>query len=309
MKKDIFVALSTFARQGDEPKKILNKSGYSYEVNSLNRRLVEDEVIELGKGYKAIVAGLEPYSRQVLTQLDGLKCISRCGVGVDNIDLETAKEKNVIVCNTPDVVVQPVAELTLAMMFDLVKHLTRHTKLLQAGQWEKIPGNLLANMDIGILGLGRIGKRVAECLSLLGVNVYAYDIEPDHTWLKEHNVKLVSLEELLKVSDILSIHIATRKDNPFQLGANEFKRMKEGAFLVNVSRGDLVDEAELFKNLNNGRLSGAALDVYQQEPYDGPLCKLDNVVLTPHLATLTQESRIQMEAEAVRNALKVLKQL
>lgn len=307
MSKKIFVALSTFAEYSNSPLELLEKSGFDFSVNTLGKRLVREEIISLGKEAEGIIAGVEPYDDFVLERLPKLKCISRCGVGTDNIDLKKAAERGVVVRNTPDVVIQPVVELTVAMIFDLMRRLSYHTGILKSRQWKKKAGNLLLGKKIGILGLGRIGKRVAETMIKLGNEVYGSDINPDADWATGCGVRIVSFEELLAISDVLSIHANYIKDKPLLIGNREMALMKEGAFLINVSRGQLVDEEALYTVLKTGHLAGAALDVFPQEPYTGKLCELDNVVLTPHVATLTVESRTQMEVESVENLLNYLK--
>jgi D-3-phosphoglycerate dehydrogenase len=309
VKKKIFVALSTFAEHGSSPLELLERSGFDFSVNTLGKRLIREEIVELGKDAEGIVAGVEPYDDFVIDRLPRLRCISRCGVGIDNIDSKKASEKKIIIKNTPDVVIQPVVELTVAMTFDLMRKLSYHTGLLRAKRWHKEAGNLLFGKTVGVLGLGRIGKKVAEVMRTLGTEVYGADLRPDRTWADHAGVKIVSLAELLRISDILTIHLSSIKEKPFQLGADEIAAMKAGAFLINVSRGQMVDETALYDALKNGRLAGAALDVFPNEPYIGKLCELDNIVMTPHIATLTKESRVQMEEEAVRNAIDCLQTL
>jgi len=303
VKPKVLVALSTFAEFGDAPLKLLNESGLDYSLNNLGRRLVRDEIIEMGKDCEGIVAGVESYDDYVLDHLSKLRCISRCGVGTDNISLEKAKEKGIVIRNTPDVVILPVVELTIAMIFDLLRRLTYHTQLLRSKQWQKTAGNLLSGRKVGVLGLGRIGKKVAEVLTKLGADMYGADLFPDYQWAQENGVKIVSNELLLKECDIISIHVSVLQNNKFVFGKTEVESMKQGAFIINVSRGEIVDEDALYEALKSNYLGGAALDVFQEEPYYGPLCELENVVLTPHIATLTRESRVQMEMEAVRNLL------
>ena len=306
MSAKIFVALSTFAEYGNAPLDLLDRCGLEYFINPLKRRVKQQEIIEMGKDSAGIIAGVEPYDKDVLNQLPALKCISRCGVGIDNIDLDLAREKGIIIRNTPDVVIQPVVELTIAMAFDLMRRVASHTQWMKEKKWQKTAGNMLAGKTIGILGLGRIGRKVAEAFFKLDANVIGCDIQPDENWAKKHGVDIVDTETLLKKSDIFSIHISVLNDNPFILGESQISFMKRGSWVINVSRGNLVDENALFEALQSGHLTGAALDVYAQEPYAGKLCNLDNVILTPHIATLTVESRLQMETEAVKNLLDVI---
>lgn len=307
MKEHIFVALSTFAKCGAEPLELLEQSGHPFTINSTGKRLTKEQLIDSAQEAVGIVAGLEPYDSDVLNALSNLKCISRCGVGIDNIDLEQAKNKAVQVCNTPDVVIQPVAELTIAMAFDLLRRLTAHSALVKAGRWERLQGNNLSGKTIGLIGLGRIGKRVAQMFHVLGAKVIATDIHPDNEWMSQNNVECVAFEDLLKQSDIVSIHLAHVVDNPFVLNKIHFEMMPKGSMLINVARGQFVDEDDLYDALQSAHLSGAALDVYREEPYKGKLGECENIVFTPHVATLTFESRTQMEYEAVANCINTFK--
>jgi D-3-phosphoglycerate dehydrogenase len=306
MSKKIFVALTTFAQYGREPIERLEQSGFEFAVNQLGRRLVKEEVIQYGRGCQGIIAGVEPYDADVIDAIPTLTCISRVGVGLDNIDLKRAKEKGLIICNTPDVVIQPVAEMAVAMMFDLLRRLSFHTLKMCAKQWTKKAGNMLCGKKVGILGLGRIGRRVAEMMRKLDLEVYGYDVQPDRAWAKDQGVILAGREDILSSVDILSLHVAHDPAHPFVLGAAEIAQMKPGAMLINLARGQFVDEQALYQALKDERLAGAALDVYSREPYDGPLCELDSVILTPHVATLTKESRLQMEVEATANVINSL---
>ena len=261
----------------------------------------------MGRDCGGIIAGIEPYDSYVFDNMPELCCISRCGVGVDNIDLAKAKECGVAVLNTPDVVIQPVVELTIAMVFDLMRKLSYHAGLMRSRTWEKRAGNLLAGRTVGVLGLGRIGRKMAEVMVNLGTKVYGADISPDLHWAEASGVTIVSLGELLRISDILTLHLSATKGAKVQLDEGRLRSMKKGAVIVNTARGQFIDETALFKVLKDGHLDGAALDVYQEEPYTGKLCELENVILTPHLATLTKESRLQMETEATHNLIDFLR--
>lgn len=301
MKPEIFVALSTFSAFDKGPLDILKQSGFKYSLNPHGRRLIREEITDMAKKADGIIAGVEPYDGVVLDRLPRLRCISRCGVGVDNIDLRKAKERGIAIKNTPDVVILPVVELTIAMIFDLLRKLSYHTYLMKSREWRKSAGNLLSGKKVGVLGLGRIGRKVAEILVKLDAEVYGADVSVDYDWAKKARVRIITTEALLKKCDIVTIHISISENNKFTLGKQEIKNMKKGSLLINTSRGKIIDEDVLCDALKSNYLGGAALDVYSSEPYDGPLCDLDNIVLTPHIATLTEESRTQMEIEAVRN--------
>lgn len=261
----------------------------------------------MGKESTGIIAGVEPYDEYVLDRLPNLLCISRCGVGIDSISVEKAKKRGIEIRNTPDVVIQPVVELTVAMIFDLMRKLSFHTHLFREKRWERKAGHLLKGQKVGILGLGRIGKKLAEVMTKLETEVYGTDLFPDKQWAEKWKVKIVPLNELLQISDILSVNLSLAKGKTIKLGEDEFRKMKEGSIIVNTSRGQFIDESALYNALKSGHLNGAALDVFTEEPYMGRLCELNNVVLTPHVATLTKESRIEMELEAVQNLIDFFK--
>lgn len=303
MKNKIFVALSTYSKSGDEPAILLKKSKISYYINPLGRRITAKEILEMGSNATGIIAGLEPYTKGVLSNLPHLKCISRVGVGIDNIDQEFAISRGIEIRNTPNVVIQPVAELVLAMIFDLLRKTTLHTGLIKSKKWERHVGNLLYGKTVGILGTGKIGKRTSEMLIMLGANVIAHDLYPDNKWAESNQVKYSSYKTLLKESDIISIHISSTENEKPLINKKEIKQMKTGVIIINTSRGKFIDEQALFEGLEIKKIGGVGLDVYINEPYSGNLIQFENIVLTPHVATLTKESRNEMELEATQNLL------
>jgi len=176
-------------------------------------------------------------------------------------------------------------------------------------QWKKQIGNLIFEKQVGIIGLGRIGRMVAELFRGIGNPVIGYDLFPDKGWAIKKGVKLKSFEEVVSQADILSLHIPANKDKSSVIGLKEINQMKPNSFLINLARGGIVDEAALFQALKMNKIAGAAIDVYSKEPYEGPLCELDNVVLTPHLGSYALEGKLQMEIDAVNNLITELKKL
>lgn len=279
----------------------------NFIYNPFNRRLSEEEVIDLVKKYQpdAIIAGLEPITGKVMNEASSLRIISRCGVGIDNVDLAAAEKMGIKVYNTPDAPVKPVAELTIAMIFALVRNLLKQDTDIRKGIWGKTSASLLSEMTVGIIGCGRIGKRVASILKGTECNLLGYDIL-DFT---VEYLRRVSFNELITNSDIISLHIPLTPENYHIIGRNELMQMKAGAFLINTSRGSLIDEKTLYEFLKNGHLGGAGLDVFEEEPYKGPLLELDNVILTPHTGSSAGGSRLRMEEESVENLIYGLKEL
>ncbi len=305
-KKIVYIALQQFCEQTLEPRNVLEKAGMDVRLNTLGRRLKAEEMAVALRDADAVVAGVEPYKAELLSVLPKLKCISRCGIGSDAIDLIAAKNRGIDIRVTVDEVTQPVAQMTLAMILALARNLSLHISDFQAHQWRKHTGHLLSEWTIGLVGLGRIGRAVASYLNPLGCRILAYD-----PFLKTQdmpaNVQWVDFSTLLAQSDVVSLHAATSPQDGVLMTEREFSQMKSGSYLVNTSRGYLVEETALKNALDSGHLAGAALDVFGEEPYQGPLAKLPQVLCTPHVATLTHASRAAMELRAALNVIDFFK--
>ncbi len=300
----VAITTSSFAQYDDEPLRLLKENNLQVVLNPHGRAITEDEAITLLEGCVAVAAGTEPLSARVLQALPELKVISRCGVGMDSVDLEAAKKHGIVVKNTPDAPTQAVVELTLGLALDLLRQVSRMDRDLRAGVWKKRMGNLLQGKKLGLIGYGRIGRAVAQAFKPLGVEISFFD-----PMIKEADCPRRELSALLAWADIISLHCSKPKDGKPVIGAGEFKFVKPGAYLINCARGGLIDESALYQNLKDGRLSGAALDVYSKEPYSGPLTELDNIILIPHVGSYARESRIRMEVETITNLIAALQEL
>lgn len=298
----IVITTSSFGKYDHTPLNELKKEQIEYELNPYGRKLSSEEVIEIAKGADGIIAGTEPLNDRVLKKIPGLKVISRCGVGLDNVDLASAKELGIKVFATPDGPTQAVAELSIGLMLDLLRKVSIMDRKLRNGLWEKQMGNLLSGKKVAIIGFGRIGQKVADLLMPFGADIAYYDIR-----VIDSSFPLKQKTQLLSWADIITLHCSAISDNRPIIGKEELKQMKKGAWLINTSRGGLVDEEALYFSLKDGYLSGAALDVFENEPYTGPLYELDNVILTPHIGSYARESRIEMEMQAVRNLINGLR--
>ncbi len=306
-KTKILVSPSSFGKCGFQPIQILEDSEHEVIINPFGRKLTEDEVIELAKDCIGIVAGVEPLNKRVIDALPNLKCISRVGVGMDSVDIEYAKQRGIAVVNTPDGPTRSVAEMTIAMTFSLLRKIPQADANIRKGIWQKEIGNLLFGKTIGVIGLGRIGKMVAEMYSKFGNTVLGFDLYPQIEWANQNSVKIVDLDTLIHESDIVTLHVPPNKDKTAVIGRDRFGKMKRTSFLINAARGGVVDETTLFELLEEKKIAGAAIDVFSEEPYNGPFVKLDNVVLTPHLGSYAAEGKLQMEIDAVNNLIGVLK--
>jgi D-3-phosphoglycerate dehydrogenase len=298
----IAVTTSGFARYSDEPLQLLRRHGVSPVLNETGRTLTEDEAIDILQGCIGVAAGTEKLSRRVLDACSDLRVISRCGVGMDGVDLAAAREKGIAVRNTPDAPTGAVAELTLAYALDLLRGVTRMDRELRAGTWKKRMGFLLEGKRVGIVGFGRIGRATAKLFAAFGAQLAFADPVAD----ADIHPKM-ELDALCAWAQILSLHCPMPQDGKPLMGAQRLELMPPGSWLINAARGGLVDEEALFGLLQSGRLAGAALDVFGREPYAGPLAGLDNVVLTPHIGSYAQESRIRQETDTVKNLLEELR--
>lgn len=302
---NILIALSTFAEFDAKPIELLKASGIPYTIHSTGKRITKEELLVSGKNATVIVAGVESYDEEVLSSLVNLKCISRCGVGVDAINLEVAKEKRVTVLNTPDVPTVAVAELAVSLYFSLSRNLRVQANSMGNKKWERLESHLVSGKTIGIIGFGRIGKKIAEFLQPFGVKILVCDPFLTKESVGNSGATLVDKETLLREADIISIHAA--KSSTPVIAGDDYDKMKKGAILVNLSRGGMIDEDGLVKAIQSKHLAGAGLDVFAKEPYNGPLCDLENVILTPHNATMPVETRVAMEVECVDNAIRFIK--
>ncbi len=296
----VAITTTSFGVHDQAPLRKLKGIGVKVKVNPYGRKLEVNEVVKFCNGACGIIAGTETLDAQVLSQLPGLKVISRCGTGLDNIDLAVAKKMRVRVFNTPEATVGAVAELTIGFMLAILRNIPQMNSAMKEGKWEKKMGNLLCCKKVGIIGFGRIGKRVAELLKCFGCQLAYSD-----PFVKKgvQGARRLSKGELLRWADIVTLHVS---GSSRLLGENEIKIMKKEALLINASRGGLVDEGALFKALQSGRLKAAAIDCFAEEPYSGPLKGLDNAILSPHIGSYAVESRVRMEMAAVENLIKFL---
>lgn len=303
MKKRLIVStLSQFCENSDLPRRLLEESGFEVRENKTGRRIRSEEMSEALKEADGVIAAVEPYEAQLLQSLPQLKCISRCGAGCDAIDLEAARENNIEVMVTRDEIVEPVAQLTIAMMLGLARNFAQHACDFSQGLWKKHTAVLISEWSVGLVGFGKIGRRVADYLRPFGPRLLVTDPYAESESIPEE-VTLCDLERLLKESDCVSLHASTNPNDPPLLGRKEFALMKQGGVIVNTARGYMIDHLALEEALFAGRLKGAALDVFDREPYAGRLAKHPSVLLTPHVATLTKKSRIAMEVKAAQNII------
>jgi len=260
-----------------------------------------------------IVRSSVKVTKEVLLAADRLKVVGRAGVGVDNIDVNTASLKGIIVMNTPGANTIATAEHTLALLLALCRHIPQAHASLKSGQWnrKKYTGCQLYRKTIGIIGMGRIGARVALRSQAFGMTVLVYDPYLSDDVIQDLKVQRVDLPELFARSDFITLHAALTADTTNLIDAEAIAQMKTGVRIVNAARGPLIDETALREGLKSGKITGVALDVFSTEPLppDTPLLALDNVITTPHLAASTEEAQRDVSTQIVDQMLDALREV
>ena len=299
----VAIGPSSFAAEDKTPIQLLEQAGCEIVPNPFGRRLTEEEIIEHLKEIDGLIAGLEPLNRKVIESAPQLKAIARVGIGVTNVDFDAAKEHNVIVSNTPDGPVNAVAEMTLTALLALCRQLIPTNNALHNKEWKKSIGRGLLGAKVLLVGYGRIGRRVGELLQAFGAELFIFDPFADSASIPNGLIQVHDLHEGLGKVDVISLH-ASGTDT--LLGMDEFTHIQDGTILLNSARGELVDEALLCEALDSGKISGAWMDAFVEEPYTGPLCEYEQVLLSPHVGTYTKQCRLGMESSAVENILRDL---
>jgi D-3-phosphoglycerate dehydrogenase len=274
----------------DEARRMLLDAGFEIRCNETGTRPSTGELKELLDGAFAAVAGTEKYTADVIESAGDLRAVIRFGVGTDNFDLAAMRARGIAVGVTANY--NSVAEFTLTLMLGLIKNLPRLDAAVRRGEWARFPMRELAGKTVGIVGFGRIGRRVAELLRGFGPSILVYDPFAAPELVKNCGAFPVSFEELLKNSDIVTLHLPYTPQVRHLMNAGTFAAMKDGAFFINTARGGLVDEKALCGALSSGKLSGAAIDVYENEPVsaDDPLFTFENAVFSPHVSALSYET-------------------
>lgn len=303
----ILVAFHVLARREAAFLQPLRDAGFELEFNELGRRFTEDELIARLKGVCAVIAADEPYTERVFASCPDLKVVARFGVGFNSVDVEAATRHGVPVAMAFGTNHESVADYAFGMAMALSLDLLRHHRTVAEGRWGGgfHPG--FWGKTVGIVGLGRIGKAMARRCEPFGTVLLAHDIAPDEVFAIQHGVAFTSLEDLLRESDIVSIHTPLDDGTRNLIGARELALMKPTAFLVSTARGGIIDEAALNDALGHRRIAGVGLDVFVDEPPLGsPLLARDNLILSPHIAGVDENAERLMGERCVANILAVL---
>lgn len=299
MRAKVLVTTSMFASEDRSSLEKLRQAGFDVQLNPYKRKLTREELLDLLPGAIGLIAGLETLDYEVMSRSE-LKVISRCGVGLSNVDLEAAQKMGIVVCNTPAAGTHAVAELTVACLLNLLRRIPQMNQDLHEGRWTRPMGRQLKGQTVLIIGFGNIGRHLAQLLKPFEVCILVVDPFLDKV---DGPFKLMRLEEALPLADIITLHCS---GDICVLSEREFQLMKSGIFLLNAARGGLVDERALIRALDQGRIGGVWMDTFVDEPYSGELRKYPQALLTPHAGSYTRECRTQMELQAVANLLEAL---
>lgn len=303
-------ALITTVPFGDKnrfPLELLEGAGIEYLINPIGRKLREDELAEMAADFDVLIAGTEPITDKVMASASRLKLISRVGIGLDSVDLLAAEKRGIQVSYTPDAPAPAVAELTIGLMLSLLRSVHLANVQMHRGEWRRYFGRRIPEVTIGIIGTGRIGGRVLRRLAGFGSpRILVNDIRPDPRVASELKLEWVGKEEIYRQADVISLHVPLTVQTKNMIRREHLLQMKPDAVVINTSRGGIINERDLADVLGAGHLSGAAIDVFEHEPYTGELAGIDRCLLTSHMGSMSIDCRTRMEIEATEEAVRFL---
>ncbi|WP_321491580.1 phosphoglycerate dehydrogenase [uncultured Desulfobacter sp.] len=308
----IFVSTSPFGEIDPEPLRLLEKTGWEFQINSLERKLTAEEVGEMAADCEGLIAGTEDINI-VLEKAKKLKIISRVGIGLDSVPLKKCQDIGIVVTYTPDAVTMAVAELTVGIMISLTRHVCYADRQIRQRFWKRRQGKRIGKSVIGIIGFGRVGTSTVKLLaSFQPDEILVNDIidkTQDIAIFKKQglNIRFAGKEEIYRRADVVSLHVPLTSATYNMINRTTLSQCKPDAYLMNLSRGGIVNETDLLYALENNLLAGAAIDCFEEEPYHGPLSSLDNVILTQHMGSCSYDCRAAMEIEATKDMIRFFK--
>ena len=308
----VLITSRLFGRTTPEAFELLKQEGIDVKLEQDHQGdWSEEEIIAALEGCSGMILGAdEPMTRKVLFALPELKVLSRHGVGFNNIEVEAATQRGIVVAITAGANDNAVADLAMGLIISVARRIPYFDCFIRRGEfWKRTPGNDVFGKTLGLVGMGRIGKSLARRASGFDMKIIAYDLVKDEELAARYQVEYLPLEEVLSRSDFVSIHLPSSPQTARFIGERELRRMKPSAYLINASRGSLVDEPALLRALKEGWIAGAGLDVLEKEPpeKDHPLFALENVVLTPHIGGASLAAMRAMSLDSAANASRVLR--
>lgn len=303
----VLITTVPFAERNRLPLELLEAAGIEYLINPAGRRLREAELAEMAADFDVLIAGTEPITERVLSAAKRLKLISRVGIGLDSVDLLCAESRGIAVAYTPDAPAPAVAELTVGLMLSLLRSIHVANLQMHGGTWSRHYGRRIAEITLGIIGTGRIGSRVLRRISAFGTpRVLVNDLDPNPKLVPELKLEWVGKDEIYAAADLISVHVPLTAQTKNMITRKELLAMKRDALLINTSRGGIVNEKDLAEVMRTGHLAGAAIDVFEHEPYQGELTNIERCLLTCHMGSMSVDCRTRMEIEATEEVVRFL---
>ena len=304
----VLVTTVPFAEHDPRPIELLEAVGAEYLVNPIGRKLTEGELAEMITDTEVVIAGTEPITAHVMDAAPRLRLISRVGVGLDSVDLAHARTRGIAVSYTPEAPAPAVAELTIGLALSLLRETHVANAQMHRGIWERHMGRRASDITFGIVGVGRIGGRVIQHLRGIGATrILAHDLHQDADLAQRLGFTWAAMPEILVDSDLISLHVPLTERTRGMFGDEHLRAMRAGSWLINTARGGIVDETALHEALVSRHLRGAAIDVFENEPYQGPLSALESCLLTSHMGSMSFDCRTVMEIEATAEAVRYLR--
>lgn len=303
----VLITTVPFGDKNRLPLEQLEAAGIDYLINPLGRKIKEDELAEMVSDFDALIAGTEPITEKVMAQAKCLKLISRVGIGLDSVDLLAAERRGIQVSYTPDAPAPAVAELTIGLMLALLRSVHVANVQLHRGEWQRHFGRRIPDVTIGIIGTGRIGGRVLRRLSAFGTpRILVNDTHPNPHVAPQLKLEWVDKETIYREADVISLHVPLTAQTKNMIRREHLLQMKQDAMIINAARGGIINEQDLAAVMTAGHLSGAAIDVFNQEPYTGELAQIDRCLLTSHMGSMSIDCRTRMEIEATEEAVRFI---
>jgi D-3-phosphoglycerate dehydrogenase / 2-oxoglutarate reductase len=303
----VLITTVPFADKNRLPLDLLEQNNIEYLINPLNKKLTDGELAEMVTDFDVIIAGTESITKKVMYSAANLKMISRVGIGLDSVDLLEAEKLGIAVSYTPDAPAPAVAELTIGFMLTLLRSVQLSNMEMHNGKWHRFFGRRLSEVTIGIIGVGRIGKLVLQHLQgFSSLKILVNDTAPNVELNKKFNIKWVDKETIYRQADIITIHTPLTSQTKNMVKKEQLLSMKSDAIVINTARGGIINEQDLFSVMQTGYLSGAAIDVFDFEPYNGELRKIQRCILTAHMGSMSVDCRTRMEIEATEEAVRFL---
>lgn len=296
-----------FADKNRLPLELLENADIDYVINPHNKKLTEDQLADLVTDFDVLIAGTEPITDKVMERASNLKLISRVGIGLDSVDLLSARRRGIKVSYTPDAPSPAAAELTMCQILTLLRSVHVSNTRMHQGEWHRFFGRRLAEVAIGVIGVGRIGSRVLRRMTGFGTpRILVNDLQPNYKQIPEFKLEWVTKEEIYREADVITLHLPLTHLTKNMIRREHLMQMKPDALLINTSRGGIVNEQDLYEVMKSGHLGGAAIDVFEHEPYDGPLREIERCLLTSHMGSMSVDCRTRMEIEATEEAVRFL---